>query len=84
MGRWHLACANRPGETIEASLRGRLKKSNSGRRADGSSGGTPWALAASKTLKLAVGDDVLLEEFDRASAWTIAEILPRRSKLARR
>src|SRR3954468_5150345 len=71
------------GETIEASLRGRLKKSNSGRRADGSLR-RDTALAASKTPKLAVGDDVLLEESERGSAWAIAEILPRRSKLARR
>jgi ribosome biogenesis GTPase len=71
------------GQTIEASLRGRLKKSNSGRRADGSLR-RDTALAASKTLKLAVGDDVLLEEPEAGGSWAIAEILPRRSKLARR
>ena len=71
------------GETIDASLRGRLKKSNSGRRADGSLR-RDTVLAASKTPKLAVGDDVLLEESERGGAWAIAEILPRRSKLARR
>ena len=71
------------GETLDASLRGRLKKSNSGRRADGSLR-RDTVLAASKTPKLAVGDDVLLEESERGGAWAIAEILPRRSKLARR
>jgi ribosome biogenesis GTPase len=70
------------GDTIDASLRGRLKKSNSGKRADGSLRRDTIA-AAAETLKLAVGDDVRL---DRAGpgAWAIAEILPRRSKLARR
>ena len=34
--------------------------------------------------KLAVGDDVIVERVDRDDAWTIVEILPRRSKLARR
>jgi ribosome biogenesis GTPase len=71
------------GETIDASMRGRLKKSNSGRRADGSLR-RDTALSASKTAKLAVGDDVLLEQSEPGGAWAIAEILPRRSKLARR
>ncbi|HJU66675.1 MAG TPA: ribosome small subunit-dependent GTPase A [Gemmatimonadaceae bacterium] len=34
--------------------------------------------------KLAVGDDVVVERDERDDAWTIVEILPRRSKLARR
>ena len=34
--------------------------------------------------KLAVGDDVVVERGERDDAWAIAEILPRRSKLARR
>ena len=71
------------GDSIEASLRGRLKKSNAGRRADGSLR-RDTVLAASKTPKLAVGDDVLLEESEPGGAWAIAEILPRRSRLARR
>ncbi|HEY6830453.1 MAG TPA: ribosome small subunit-dependent GTPase A [Gemmatimonadaceae bacterium] len=71
------------GETIDASLRGRLKKSNAGRRADGSLR-RDTVLAASKTPKLAVGDDVMLEQGERGGSWAIAEILPRRSKLARR
>lgn len=36
------------------------------------------------TLKLAVGDEVLLELDDASARWAIADILPRRSQLARR
>lgn len=71
------------GDTVDASLRGRLKKSNSGRRADGSLRRDTIA-ASTKTLKLAVGDDVHLERASSNDEWAIAEILPRRSKLARR
>lgn len=71
------------GEMLAASLRGRLKKSNSGKRADGSLR-RDTVLAAAATLKLAVGDDVVLEAGERGDAWAIAEILPRRSRLARR
>lgn len=71
------------GETVDAALRGRLKKSNSGKRADGSLRRDTIA-AAADTLKLAVGDDVHLERAERDDAWAIAEILPRRSRLARR
>jgi ribosome biogenesis GTPase len=71
------------GDTVEASLRGRLKKSNSGRRADGSLR-RDTVSASAQTLKLAVGDDVHLERSARDDPWAIAEILPRRSKLARR
>jgi ribosome biogenesis GTPase len=70
------------GETVEASLRGRVKKSNSGKRADGSLRRDTIS-AAAETLKLAVGDRVLLEQDDSGST-AIAEILPRRSRLARR
>lgn len=35
-------------------------------------------------VKLAVGDEVVLEPDERGGAWAIAEILPRRSRLARR
>ena len=71
------------GAIVDASLRGRVKKSNAGRRADGSLRRDTIATAAD-TLKLAIGDRVMLEEDDSASAWTIAGILPRRSRLARR
>jgi ribosome biogenesis GTPase len=70
------------GSVVDASLRGRVKKSNAGRRADGSLRRDTIASAAD-TLKLAVGDRVLLEH-DATGAWAIAEILPRRSRLARR
>jgi ribosome biogenesis GTPase / thiamine phosphate phosphatase len=70
------------GPTVEASLRGRVKKSNSGKRADGSLRRDTIS-AAADTLKLAVGDRVRLEE-DAGGAFAIGEILPRRSRLARR
>ena len=70
------------GRVVEASLRGRVKKSNSGKRADGSLRRDTIS-AAAETLKLAIGDCVLLEE-DGSGAVAIAEILPRRSRLARR
>ena len=61
---------------VEASLRGRLKRESpgdaSGRDSDG------------ERLKLAVGDIVLVEPDARGGAWAICEILPRRSRLARR
>lgn len=79
-GVWRVRLEN--GATIDASLRGRLKKSNSGKRADGSLRRDTIG-AAAETLKLAVGDDVRLDEAD-GGVWAIAEILPRRSKLARR
>jgi ribosome biogenesis GTPase len=53
------------GETLDASLRGRLKKERN------------------DVLKLAVGDDVVIER-DGDASWAICEILPRRSQLARR
>ena len=53
------------GETLDASLRGRLKKERN------------------DILKLAVGDDVVVER-DGVAGWAISEILPRRSQLARR
>jgi ribosome biogenesis GTPase len=72
------------GATVSASLRGRLKKSDEGRRADGSMRRNTVE-AADRTLKLAVGDRVRLEPDARETGvWAIAEIAPRRSKLARR
>jgi ribosome biogenesis GTPase len=71
------------GVTIEASLRGRVKKSNSGKRSDGSLRRDTIS-AAAETLKLTVGDRVLLEQDGEDGAWAISKILPRRSKLARR
>ena len=61
---------------VDATLRGRLKRepaSDSARRdSDGD------------RLKLAVGDIVIVEPDARGGAWAICEILPRRSRLARR
>src|SRR3954470_23948159 len=80
-GVWQVRLSD--GRTVDASMRGRLKKSNSGKRADGSLR-RDTVLAAAATLKLAVGDDVRLERAERDDAWAIADILPRRSRLARR
>lgn len=71
------------GEEVEAALRGRLKKSDGGRRADGSIRRDTVASAAGR-LKLAVGDRVTLERDTREQAWAIGSILPRKSRLARR
>jgi ribosome biogenesis GTPase len=71
------------GETVEASLRGRLKKANVGRRTDGSIR-RDTVDAAERAMKLAVGDVVTLDRDERDAAWAIGEILPRRSRLARR
>ena len=80
-GVWRVRLAD--GSVIEASLRGRVKKSNAGRRADGSLRRDTVASAA-ESLKLAVGDHVVLEQDAASGSWAIAEILPRRSRLARR
>ena len=70
------------GETVEASMRGRLKKADMEKRADGGRK-RDTVSAAERTLKLAVGDEVTLERGERGE-WAISEILPRRSQLARR
>lgn len=80
-GVWHVL--DDEGTDHEVSLRGRLKKTDAGRRA----GGTlrrDTAAAARSRLKLAVGDRVRVERDVRDHAFAIAEILPRRSRLARR
>lgn len=71
------------GTEHEAVMRGRLKKADTGRRADGSMRRDTVA-AAAETVKLAVGDRVRLERDSSEQAWAIAEILPRSSRLARR
>lgn len=80
-GTWRVVADD--GSEYEASLRGRLKKVDTGRRSDGSMRRDTVA-AAAQTLKLAVGDRVRLEHDAQANAWAIGEILPRRSRLARR
>ena len=71
------------GTEHEAVMRGRLKKSDAGRRPDGSMRRDTVMSAATK-LKLAVGDRVRLERDAERNAWSIGEILPRTSRLARR
>jgi ribosome biogenesis GTPase len=80
-GVWHVLADD--GSMHEASLRGRLKKSDVGRRAGGGIR-RDTAAAARTRVKLAVGDRVRLERDERGQALAIAEILPRRSRLARR
>ena len=72
-GNWRVRVED--GATVDAALRGRLKRElpESPRRED-----------ESERLKLAVGDEVLVEPDLRGGAWAICEILPRRSRLARR
>lgn len=62
--------------TVDATLRGRLKRE--------SLGDPPRREADTDRLKLAVGDEVVVEPDSRGGAWVICEILPRRSRLARR
>lgn len=71
------------GSAVDAVMRGRLKKSDTGRRADGSIRRDTVASESTK-VKLAVGDRVTLERDSEENAWAIASILPRRSRLARR
>ncbi|HET9453461.1 MAG TPA: ribosome small subunit-dependent GTPase A [Gemmatimonadaceae bacterium] len=71
------------GAEHEAVLRGRLKKADTGRRADGSIRRDTIA-AAAENLKLAVGDRVRLERDAPEHSWAIGEVLPRTSRLARR
>ncbi|HKW46384.1 MAG TPA: ribosome small subunit-dependent GTPase A [Gemmatimonadaceae bacterium] len=60
---------------VDATLRGRLKRE---------APETPRRDGDGDRLKLAVGDLVLIEPGARGGAWAICEILPRRSRLARR
>jgi ribosome biogenesis GTPase / thiamine phosphate phosphatase len=71
------------GAEHEVSLRGRLKKTDTGRRADGTIR-RDTVEASRDRLKLAVGDRVRLERDARGHTLAIAEILPRTSRLARR
>ena len=80
-GVWRVRTAQ--GETRDVSLRGRLKKDDSGRRADGSLRRDTLRSKLTR-LKLAVGDHVVIEREERGDEWAIVEILPRRSRLARR
>src|SRR4051812_2594772 len=63
--------------TVDATMRGRLKR-------DAPSSASARRTADPDRLKLAVGDAVIVEPDERGGAWAICEILPRRSRLARR
>ena len=70
------------GERVDAVLRGRLKKTDAPLRADGSrKRAVDYGVGG---LKLAVGDNVLVERDERGETWGITEITPRTSQLARR
>jgi len=73
-GSWRVRVENE--SLVDASLRGRLKRDSSG---DGSRRDSD-----ADRVKLAVGDEVLVEPDARGGAWAICQILPRRSRLARR
>jgi ribosome biogenesis GTPase len=64
----------------EVSMRGRLKQRGKGGEGGAGAGGE----GGGEPLKLAVGDEVIIELAERGDAWAIEEILPRRSSLARR
>jgi ribosome biogenesis GTPase len=85
-GVWRVRVAG-TGETLEASMRGRLKKADMDKRVDGGRKRDTVSSAASM-LKLAVGDEVTVEpavgHTGDGPSWAISEIHPRRSKLARR
>ncbi len=62
-GIWQVRASD--GDTLDISMRGRLKKGEDG-------------------LKLTVGDSVMLDQEAPGGSWAIAEIVPRKSQLARR
>jgi len=68
------------GVVREVSLRGRLKQ----REKRGGGEGSTASAGEAEPLKLAVGDEVMIEPTERGDVWAIEEILPRRSRLARR
>ena len=95
-GVWRVRLAD--GATVDATLRGRLKKGEddrkrgfaAGRRTAKSGGGRarnePESPSESEPErpKLAVGDEVRMGRAERGDGWAITDILPRRSQLARR
>ena len=91
-GVWRVRRAD--GEVVDARLRGRLKRFDDAKakqaRAERDGGRARTGAkprtddADTSTLKLAVGDDVQLEQDGDGAQWAIAAILPRRSQLARR
>jgi ribosome biogenesis GTPase / thiamine phosphate phosphatase len=89
-GVWRVRLSD--GTVVDASMRGRLKKAEDARarearqRHEGVSRGSRRRDDApdDNALKLTVGDDVQLERDASLDSWTISEIMPRRSQLARR
>ncbi len=80
-GVWRVRTAD--GTVREVSLAGRLKKGESERK--GTKRGDAMRVAATEDWrKLAVGDAVTIEQDGTGTAWRIAAIAPRRSRLARR
>jgi ribosome biogenesis GTPase len=69
------------GETRDASLRGRLKQEGTPRENRET---RESSKEGARALKLAVGDRVTVSGEENGNAWTIDEIQPRRSKLARK
>ena len=65
-------------------MRGRLKKSNSGKRADGSLRRDTVSARRDDAQARRRRRRASSNRIERGGAWAIAEILPRRSKLARR
>jgi ribosome biogenesis GTPase / thiamine phosphate phosphatase len=80
-GVWRVHTAQ--GSVVNASMRGRLKKADYGRR-EGGAIRRDTVEASAQVVKLAVGDHVMVTPDAVDDAWTIDEILPRSSRLARR
>lgn len=72
------------GETLDVSLKGRLKRDRDPRRDERSGNLVRAASDDTKTLKLAVGDRVTVESTETAGGWVISTIHERSSKLSRR
>lgn len=85
-GVWHVRADD--GAEHDAVLRGRLKKTGSEKRDEGTEltmrRPLPAVRIAQPDMKLAVGDRVRLERDEGQEVWAIGEILPRKSRLARR
>ena len=76
------------GESLDVSLKGRLKKDRDIRKDTRASSRESMKRSrtedADRSLKLTVGDRVTIERDDIESGWAISTIHPRTSKLARR
>src|SRR5690606_39482166 len=72
------------GETLEATLRGRLKIHEDRRAEFRDQGPGRSAESLEEPRKLAVGDRVIIEPEERGDSWAISGIRPRHSSLKRR